>query len=354
MKKPHFLFLDRYVLVMISISLVVALLIHFPEIISLFYLDEMVELFPGLRLNQVVCEVCFTFLSLLILFAINIRLFCFHQTSGRVGVGRVLVSFVVTWLLSNLMAKGFVFLHHHLGIPAIEAMLHHYLHPLRDFIITCIVSGSCYIICLIRQKQQMLLENQQLRTENLVNQFEVLKNQLNPHMLFNSLNTLQSLVRETPEKAGEYICQLSRVLRFTLQDQDRRVISLTGEMNFVNAYLYLQKMRYEDNLEFSIELEEKTDSLFLPPMSVQILVENAIRHNEISNRKPLHIRIAIERNEWLCVSNDLQPKRTDNPGTGIGLANLSKRYELLFHREIVVRNDGACFSVCIPLMKEPI
>ena len=110
-------------------------------------------------------------------------------------------------------------------------MVHHYLHPLRDFIITCIVTGSCYMIHLLRKSQQVLVENQQLRTENLVNQYEALKNQLNPHMLFNSLNTLRSLIRETPDKAQDYLQELSRVLRYTLQENESQSVTLRRMTN---------------------------------------------------------------------------------------------------------------------------
>lgn len=113
----------------------------------------------------------------------------------------------------------------------------------------------------------------------------------NPHMLFNSLNTLQSLVRESPEKAQNYIHELSRVLRYTLQENDTHTVTLREEMDFVEAYIFLMKMRYEDNLSFVIEVDAHWMDYCLPPLSIQTLVENAIKHNEISNRKPLTVEI---------------------------------------------------------------
>ena len=200
--------IDKYVLAVVVISVVVAFLTHFPELISLFDHSGENNLFPGMRMADVANEVFFTFISLLILFALNTFLFRFNRPAARITWGKMVLSFVLTWLMSNLLGKVFVFLHHHFDIPAIDAMVHHYLHPLRDFIITCIVTGSCYMIHLLRKSQQVLVENQQLRTENLVNQYEALKNQLNPHMLFNSLNTLRSLIRETPDKAQDYLQEL--------------------------------------------------------------------------------------------------------------------------------------------------
>ena len=169
-------------------------------------------------------------------------------------------------------------------------------------------------------------------------------------MLFNSLNTLRSLVRESQDKAQEYIQELSRVLRYTLQGNDTQKVPLSGEMEFVNAYIFLQLMRYEDNLRFEIRVDEQLRDKQVPPMAVQLLIENAIKHNEISNRRPLVITIRTEGGEWLSVCNRIQPKMTGESTTGIGLANLNKRYELLFQQQIVVEKTGDVFCVKIPLL----
>lgn len=158
-------------------------------------------------------------------------------------------------------------------------------------------------------------------------------------MLFNSLNTLQSLVRENPDKAQEYIRELSRVLRYTLQENETHVVTLREEMDFVEAYIFLMKMRYEDNLHFILDVNPRWMDYCLPPLSVQTLVENAIKHNEISNRKPLTITIRTVQetegeNVSLSIENNLQPRRTAVTGTGIGLVNLSKRYALLLGKDI--------------------
>lgn len=343
---------DRYMLSTLLISMAVALLIHFPESVSLFDRFESHTLFPGMRLADVVSEVGFTFVSLLILFAVNTRLFHFNRSSVRITWKKILLSFALTWGLSNLLGQTFVYLHHTFNIPAIDAMVHHYLHPLRDFIMTCLTTGSCYIIYLVRRQQQVLVENQQLHAENILNQYEVLKNQLNPHMLFNSLNTLRSLVRENQDKAQEYIQELSRVLRYTLQGNESQCVSLREEMEFASAYIFLLKMRFEENLKFDLCVDPTLENFFLPPMSIQVLIENAVKHNEISNRHPLTIRIATRaEDQTLTVSNPLQPKLTAATGTGIGLANLAKRYQLLLHRDIQITEDTA-FTVRIPLIRE--
>lgn len=340
---------DKYLLSTIIISLVVAVLIHFPESVSLFDRFESHTLFPGMQFMDVANEIVFTFLSLLILFAINTFLFHFNRADIKITATKILLSFVMTWIMSNFLGQAFVFLHKNLDIPAIDAMVHHYLHPLRDFIMACLVTSSCSIIYLIRRQQQVSIENEQLQAENIRNQYEVLKNQLNPHMLFNSLNTLRSLVRENQDKAQDYIQELSRVLRYTLQGNESESVSLREEMDFASAYIFLLKMRFENNLQFDIQTDRSFEEYRLPPMSVQVLIENAVKHNEISNRKPLTIHITTDREGNLSVSNTIQPKWSPTSSTGIGLANLAKRYHLLFKRDIQIMEDED-FTVSIPLI----
>ena len=339
---------NKYVFSLVIISIMVAFLIHFPELVSLFDVTGQNALFPDMSVLDVANEVFFTFVSLLLLFAMNTYVFGFNRQKARISWQKVLLSFVMTWCVNNLLGKGFVFLHHQFDIPAIDALVHHYLHPLRDFIITCTVSGSCYISYLIRRQQEVVIENQQLQAENILNQYEALKNQLNPHMLFNSLNTLRSLVREDQDKAQEYIQELSRVLRYTLQGNDSKSVCVKDEIEFVSAYIFLLKMRFEDNLSFDICIDNKYANYYLPPMAVQMLIENAVKHNEISDRHPLNIRIYTEGEE-LIVTNPVQPKLTVTTGTGIGLANLAKRYYLLYKREIQI-SENEQFTIRIPLI----
>ena len=140
------------------------------------------------------------------------------------------------------------------------------------------------------------------------------------------------------------------MLRYTLQDNDRQSVTLDEEMQFAEAYIYLMKMRYEENLRFEVEIDESTRGMLLPPMSVQLLVENAIKHNEISNRNPLTITIRTE-GRTLLVENRIQPKRQAPAGPGIGLDNLAKRYLLLWQKEIGITADRGLFCVRLPLQQ---
>lgn len=340
---------NRYIIIVNSISLMVAFITHFPEMISLTGSSGETGLFQGMKPADVVVEILFTYLSLLILYFINEKLFHFTRGNSEIGWQKVLGSFVITWIASSLMGKGFVFVHHHLGLPAIDATMHHYLHPLRDFLIAVMVTGSNDLMYLSRKSGRIQIENQQLRAENIENRYEALKSQLNPHMLFNSLNTLSALIRESPDKAQQYLHELSSVLRYTLQDNSTHTVLLSEEMDFVYSYIYLLKMRYEDNLQFDISISTEALRKKVPPMSVQMLVENAVKHNEISNRKPLRISIVSDA-DTLSVSNPVQPRISGVNGLKIGLDNLSRRFSLLFHKDIEIKSGQNVFSVTIPLV----
>lgn len=340
---------DKYFSVILLISAVVSALIHFPELLMLSDGTRGDLLFPGMKWSDVMNEILFTCVSLLVLFYINYRFIFYGSIGLRSDWSRVLCSFMITWVVNSVFAKLFVFMHHQMDIPAINALIHHYLHPLRDFILTVIVTGTSYMEILIRRKQSMEVENQQLRAESLLNQFEALKHQLNPHMLFNSLNTLGSLIREAPDKAQDYLRELSRVLRYMLQGNESQSVTLAEEMKFVQAYIFLLQMRYEKNLIFDIRIDEEALSRQLPPMAVQMLLENAVKHNEISSRKPLLIRVVGDEHR-IRVENPLQPKLTESTGTRIGLANLTKRYRLLYKEEIQIQEEDHHFVVTLPLI----
>ncbi len=342
---------NKYILATTAISLIVAVLVHFPESISLFHESETECLFPGMRFIDVLSEIVFTFISLLLLFALNTILFPFNKPTAHIKIKTLILSFMLSWVVSSLFGKGFFYLHQALGLPAVNATVHHYLHPFRDIIMGGLVTLSCYIIHLITRQQLVNAENLQLQSENIRNQYEALKNQLNPHMLFNSLNTLGSLVRENQDRAQDYIQELSKVLRYTLQSNEGQLVTLHDEMQFVYAYIFLLKMRFEDNLIFDIQIDSKYNSYHLPPMAIQMLTENAVKHNEISSRKPLTIIIKTLSDGCICVSNKLQPKINSNPGMGVGLANLDKRYQLLLQKNIIIKRNTD-FSVIVPLNEE--
>ncbi len=194
-------------------------------------------------------------------------------------------------------------------------------------------------------------EAEKLRTEMLASQYQSLKDQLNPHFLFNSLNVLSNLVYEDADRSAAFILKLSKIYRYVLEVQQEELVAEEKELDFAKNYLELQKIRFEENLVYNIKATTGTESLFIPPLSLQLLLENAIKHNEASQENPLFIQIIQEGNE-LWITNTFQPKKNlVEPSTGIGLANIRKRYQLLSEQEIQVIQTADEFIVKLPLLK---
>ncbi|WP_229712610.1 sensor histidine kinase [Marivirga lumbricoides] len=194
------------------------------------------------------------------------------------------------------------------------------------------------------------IETEQLRSERLAGQYQSLKDQLNPHFLFNSLNVLSSLVYESADQSAAFIQQLSKIYRYVLDVQQEELVPLSREVEFAKNYLSLQKLRFDDSLTYTISISTM-QGYYLPPLSLQLLLENAIKHNVISNKNPLQITIKQE-GESLEVSNNFQPKQTKEiESSGIGLENIKKRYELLSDRAPQIREIEKAYIVILPLLK---
>jgi sensor histidine kinase YesM len=193
-----------------------------------------------------------------------------------------------------------------------------------------------------------LAEAERYRKENAEYQFEMLKLQLNPHFLFNSLNTLSSLVYEDRDKAGEFIRKLSDVYRYVLDNRNRELVSLAEEIGFIRSFCYLLGLRFQGMIGFEFILEENSMERKIAPMTLQLLVENAVKHNVASRSQPLTVTVRSE-NDTVSVTNNLRPK-PGQAGTGVGLKNIASRYAFLTERKIDILNDDHIFEVKIPLI----
>jgi two-component system, LytTR family, sensor kinase len=179
-----------------------------------------------------------------------------------------------------------------------------------------------------KRSQQSLVKAEKLERENSQIRFETLKSQLNPHFLFNSLNVLSSLIKKDSNKAQNFVDEFSSVYRYTLDVIEKPVVELREEIEFAKSYLFLQKIRFEDAVDMEINVDASKLNYLVPPIAVQTLLENAFKHNRASVDNPLNIRIYDEDN-LLVVVNNLQPKIKGPDSKGVGLTNLTKRYELL-------------------------
>ena len=227
----------------------------------------------------------------------------------------------------------------------------HFFHitTIRGIMASVVVFLSTLYISTINRNQQTLLENQRLVAENIRNRYEALKNQLNPHFLFNSLNTLDGLMDFDIDKAHAYLQNLSSTFRYTMQNKE--ITTLKDELQFVECYAYLMKIRYGDKLNIEYAIDEKYNLYLVMPVTLQLLIENAIKHNVVNSKYPLIIRIETTENETIKVSNIIQPKNDVEAGEGIGLANLVERYYLLFGMSVVITKDSI-FAVEIPLINK--
>jgi len=193
------------------------------------------------------------------------------------------------------------------------------------------------------------IEAEQLKTEKMASRYQSLKDQLNPHFLFNSLNALSNLVYEDADKSAHFIQQLSKIYRYVLDVQQEELVSLDKELDFAKSYLTLQKIRFDNSLQYNISING-SQGLMLPPLSLQLLLENAVKHNVASMAKPLNIQIK-QADDLLIVSNDLQPKAgIPEESAGVGLDNIIKRYELLTDRKPEINKENQKFTVSLPLL----
>jgi len=196
--------------------------------------------------------------------------------------------------------------------------------------------------------RQAALNEEKLKREKLLIEYEALKNQVNPHFLFNSLTALSSLVYKDQEKAVIFIREFSNVFRYVLESREKEVVDLATEKKLVESVAYLYRIRYEDSLQINISLPDAADK-YIIPMALQMLLENAIKHNTISAGKQLIVEIGEEKN-YIIVKNNLQPKKTEIVSSKIGLENIKSRYKYLSDKDVLVVVSDESFVVKIPVL----
>ncbi len=180
-------------------------------------------------------------------------------------------------------------------------------------------------------------------------QFESLKNQLDPHFLFNSLNVLSSLIDENPRQAQKFTASMSKIYRYVLEQKDKELVTVEDELEFAKTYCELLKTRFEDSVDFIFDVKKEDFKRFVVPLSLQLLLENCIKHNFATSSKPLVIKIYSE-NDTLCIENNLQVREQIKESSGIGLANIVQRYSLLTKRNVFIEKSEDYFKVKLPVL----
>ncbi len=200
------------------------------------------------------------------------------------------------------------------------------------------------------QWKKEMIAAETLKSQQLKMELSVLKNQISPHFLFNSLNTLVTLISEDQKVASKFTEKLSEVYRYILQNKEKELVKLSTEVHFVESYLFLLKMRFGNNLVFKNSIDIALFERYVPPLTLQMLVENAIKHNIVSNSQPLTIQIYSSDTDKIIVQNTLQKKKFVKGSTQKGLVNIKKRYKFLTKDEVDIITTGSYFMVALPLI----
>jgi LytS/YehU family sensor histidine kinase len=275
----------------------------------------------------------------------------FEQVRKRLIV-QSLVMFVYTIVSNNLLGYlldvcGLKHEHHYEGYDWFSVITNSNVAAIFCSLTVVAIYESIYFMNELRKSVE---EKEMLKRESLKAQLNALKTQVNPHFLFNNLNTLSAVIPENPKQAVDFVQQLSKVYRHILEVKDEQSILLKDELDVMKAYAFLLQTRFGDNLGININVPDEKLNKRIVPLSLQILMENAIKHNIVSSDKPLHIDV-FAQNGRLVVSNNLQKKNQVNESTGIGLDNIRNRYKLLSEKQVEVTENGSNFTVSIPLIE---
>ena len=220
-------------------------------------------------------------------------------------------------------------------------------------VISILVSAISHAFYFYKALQDTNVKKQKIIAGTASAKFDALKNQLDPHFLFNSLNVLTSLIDEDPYQAQKFTTSLSKVYRYVLEQKNKDLVSVDEELQFAKTYVRLLKMRFEDSIIFDVPDVVKNPEGKIVPLSLQLLLENAVKHNIVTSKKPLHIKVE-EIDDMLVVSNNLQEKQVVNKSTGVGLQNITQRYDILTEREVVIEKTSDHFKVYLPMLSKKV
>ncbi|NDV15963.1 histidine kinase [Muricauda sp. TY007] len=220
-----------------------------------------------------------------------------------------------------------------------------------SFLISMAVAILFYAAYYYKYYKEKQVKEQKIIAGSASARFDALKNQLDPHFLFNSLNVLTSLIDEDPHQAQNFTTSLSKVYRYVLEQKNKDLVTVDEELKFARTYVRLLKMRFEDSIIFDIPDSCSQPEAKIVPLSLQLLLENAVKHNVVTSSRPLHIKV-FEQQGMLVVSNNLQEKQVVKKSSGVGLQNIKQRYRILTDREMVVKKTETDFSVSLPMLTQ--
>jgi len=223
------------------------------------------------------------------------------------------------------------------------------IHYLIALIITIVFSVFFHAFYFYRALQDKKVKEQKIIAGTASAKFDALKNQLDPHFLFNSLNVLTSLIEEDPDQAQKFTTSLSKVYRYVLEQKNKDLVTVDEELQFAKTYIRLLKMRFEDSIVFDIPEKCSNPEAKIVPLSLQLLLENAVKHNVVTSTRPLHIKV-FEDSESLVIQNNLQEKQVVKKSSGVGLRNIQQRYSILSDKEVQIKKTSKDFTILLPML----
>lgn len=301
------------------------------------------------NITEAVVNAILTSAFAIIMWYINLFVFSWYrkrssgkQTSPRrlfitFGIG-IVIMFGLAWLQQLILT--------HINFGPVMLMI-----EVRGLLINLI----CYTILHLFQQnfenRRITIQLEQMKTDNLAAQYELLKQQVNPHFLFNSLNTLKSMVENGEKEAVGFIIKLSKFYRYTLETRKLDLIMVKEEMEIVQAFLYLQKARFGEGFVFEQQLNPASFTSLIPPFTLQLLIENCLKHNIVSEDQPLYIKL-YEQQGKLILENPIQLKSGDHHSLGVGLENIRLRYRHLTDEQVEITDDTYTFKIKLPIIYE--
>lgn len=333
--------------VIMPITLLVSFLLTLPRVLTLYDItEELTDTFSNVTFKDIVFRFVYTGLFFWTILQFNANWKYGIKTLS--GTKRLLTGVLINFAIFITFVFVFNVLYPIFtgqGISVNELGLIHFVNFIVAVVLVFVSDVLRYQII----HNADVMEKERLKQEKLKSELNALKNQVNPHFLFNSLNSLNTLIRDN-ETATTFVNKLSYLFRYILQSGDKDLVTIKEELVFLESYVHLIKTRYQDRFTIDITVDDAWKAFKIPAMALQLLVENAVKHNEISEKTPLHTNIFIDENH-LVVENKIQPKSTSVDSTGNGLPNLNKRYEMLMGKSIGITKTNNIFSVKLPLIK---
>jgi two-component system, LytTR family, sensor kinase len=266
---------------------------------------------------------------------------------------RLIMYFLIATTLSIAATWGIVAIFHFWIIGRPQTLI---INPLKLSVIYIVLANLLFhllhaVVLYQTRFRTKMLEAEQLKSENIQAQLLAVKSQINPHFLFNNLNVLSSLIMQESHDANRFIEEFSKVYQYILTAGEKEMVTVEKELAFLKPYTYLLQKRFGEGLQFEFDIKPGHRNYYIVPISLQLLIENAIKHNVVSKSRPLTIHIHSNGSETLVIQNNLQAKLNPEPSTQTGLSNISKRYRFITGRNIDIDNSNGYFTVTLPLFK---